>query len=483
MEAHEHRAALETLQHALTAGERGEAIWLSLAGAAAASGDPRGARAHLALGRSVLPASAGIPAALDRSRELGPAPAPGDLARTICPQGPAPLIRAYTRGSVLSPIFAWWGRRHPEASGYATRQEWVSRRPDDAQAQRLWGLALLRNRREIEAGMALRRAVALAPDSPAARLALADFLAGSGWITAAGREYIECLKRRPNWLPALMGLGWTSLRDDLRYGLDSFARATKIAPENADAWIGLGRAYSQQNGRNDREALEAFQAAARLAPDRTDFYTYYADALGRGGRWDEAERLLRRRLAAAPGDAECRYLLATALMDHDPSPERDAEAEAQAREAIARAPHVGVAKGVLGQLLLRRGKVKEAVAALQGALGDDPYDVKAMNVLVRAYMRAGQAQRAIPLSRRSRLLFSDRQRINVLENQRKENFLDGKIHEELAALYARTGQERKALYARETARDLRADPRQVARSLQEFRASIQAALPRTEGRR
>jgi Flp pilus assembly protein TadD len=93
-------------------------------------------------------------------------------------------------------LFGSWERRHPESSGFTTRQRWATEHPDDAQMQQLWGLALVRNRREVEAGLVLRRAVELAPDSPAARLALADFYAGSGLAAKAGLEYIACLKRR-----------------------------------------------------------------------------------------------------------------------------------------------------------------------------------------------------------------------------------------------------------------------------------------------
>lgn len=471
MEAREHAAAAGAFQRAVAAGHLNDNVWLSLAAATAASGDGAGARAHLETGLRTFPDSAALRSASERSRELGAAPAPGALAQAISPRGPALLIPEYTRGSFFNPVFEWWGRRRPEDSGYTTRQRWVAKRPGDAQAQRLWGLALVRNRREPEAGVALRRAVDLAPSSPAARLALADLLADSGRVPQAGLHYMTCLKLRPNWVPALLGLGRTSLRNGLRHAMPCYKLATKADPKSVEAWIGLGRAYLKTD-RDEGEAVAAFQQAARLAPDRTDFFLDHARALEASQRAEEAEALLRRRLAAAPDHAEAHYRLAGVLAANQPTPAREAEAEAVAREALRLAPHSPAVKSLLGDLLLRRGEVKEAVGFLEKAHADDPYHVNTMNLLARAYARVGRAQAADDMTKRAAVFFGIQQRISVLESQRRQNPMDLKLAEELADLYARNGQTDRVAAARDLVRQLRTDPKRFAADLKKLKTLI-----------
>ncbi len=474
MEAHEHPAAAAVLRRALAAGEQNEHVWLALAAAVAASGDIPRARADLELGRNAHPASSVLRAALEASKALGASASAGDLAAAISPNGPRPLVLAYARGSFLNGFSEWRGRRHPETSGFATRERWVREKPKDARVLRLWGLALAENRREVEAGPVLRRALDLAPRSPEVRLAFSDVLARTGLTGKAGLQYIECLKMRPNWLPALLGLGRTALAENLEFGVQCFERATQQDPRNVEAWIGLGRARQKLRGGEDEAAAEAFRTAARLAPGRTDFFADYAAALRGAYQWDQAEAVLRRRLAVAPGDARSHFLLAGVLADNKATPEREAEAETHGREALRLAPHLPVAEVQLGRLLLRRNKVAESVALLGDALTHDPYNPSAMNSLASAQVRNGQKKLAQQLFLRSHAVFVDQQRVSVLENKRKENFLDLATHEKLRPLYLRLGQTENARRAADAARELRANPARVARGLKDYRASLQA---------
>ena len=200
------------------------------------------------------------------------------LAQALAPEGPQSIVDTHAAGSFSNGISEWWGRCHGETSGYTTRLHWVQRQPEDAQALRLWGLALEKNHRLPEAGAALAEAAAKAPNSPAAHLALADFLRGVASPARTGLEYIAALKAQPDNLSALLGLGEVGVSEGLKYGTAAYKRATEVAPQSVDAWIGLGRAYSQTGSDFDKAAT-AFASAARLAPDRTDFLSAYADVL------------------------------------------------------------------------------------------------------------------------------------------------------------------------------------------------------------
>ncbi len=476
MAAGENAGAADAIRQAVAAGESNEDVWQALAANVAATGDRARAIADLRLGVKALPLSTVLQGALAQARSSDPAAPPSALAAAIDPQGPAPLQARYAAGSRLNGLAEWWGRRHPDGSGFVTRQSWAQERPGDAQAQRLWGEALLRNRRLSEAGSVLAYALSLAPDAPEANLALANYDAQAGDAPKAALQYLACLKLRPHWLPALLGFGNAALQNgQIPYAIAAFTRATEAAPSDADAWIGLGQAQLKTGVAFDR-SVEAFGTAARLAPARTDFLDTYADARRRSGRAPDAEAMLRRRLQAAPDDALAHYLLGLVLHDTDPTPTRVAEAEAQARESLRLSPRNPLPEILLGQILLDRGQAGEAVAIFEDARTRTPFDEKLLLILARAYARQGRPDRAAAASARAQALHADQQRADVLLDAVRKAPLDAGLHRQLALLYGRSGKGEQARREADMARLIQADRQGTARQLQARDAAVHAAL-------
>lgn len=476
MAAGENAGAGDALRQALAAGESNEDVWEALAANVAATGDRTRAIADLRLGVKALPASTALQGALAQAKISDANAPPPVLAAAIDPQGPAPLRARYAAGSRLNGLAEWWGRHHPSESGFATRQAWASERPGDAEAQRLWGEALLANRRLPEAGPALALAQSLAPASSAANLALADYYAQAGDSPKAALHYLACLKLRPGWLPALLGFGNAALKNgQVPYAVNAFTHATQIAPGSADAWIGLGQAQLK-TAVAFGPSVDAFQQAARLAPGRTDYFNDYADALRRSGHASEAEGLLRRRLQAAPGDALAHYLLGLILRDMDPTPPRVAEAEAQTRESLRLSPHNPLPTTQLGQILLDAGQTAEAVTLFEDARARTPYDQKLLLVLARAYQRLGRPTLAAAASAQARAILADQQRSDVLLDAARKTPLDIGLHRQLAVLYGRNGKTEQARREADMARLIQTDPQAAARQMAAFGDSLQAAL-------
>ena len=473
MEAGEFAAAADTLSHAIAAGEKTEPVWLTLACAKAAVGDPQ-ARGYLGMGAHTLD-TPGLAAAQTRCAALGPTASAFALAAAICPQGPKPLVDAYSQGSFLNRPVEWWGRRHPNSSGFATRQDWVRQQPNDAQAQRLWGQALLENRRWADAADALQRAVALAPTSPDAHLALAGLLERQATPAQAALEYVACLKLRPDWRPALLGLGRATLAVPMPItAADVYLRATQIGPQSAEAWVGLGQADVMAH-QNFGVALHAFQTAAQLAPVRTDFFAAYSEALRENGRWDEAEGVLRRLLTADPADAAGHLLLGGALLDHDPTAARVTEAEAETRVALRLVPKWEPALQQMADLRLHQGQPLEAARWLRQEIAEDPVNVKARLSLARADQQAGLTAQAAQVSQQATELSSATQQIDALKSDSAAAPSNVAIHQRLAALYARIGQADKARQEQEAIALIRAQPgtqAPVAQSLQSIIAAV-----------
>lgn len=487
MEAGEYAGAAEALRQGVADGESSEAVWRELAAAVAASGDRARAVSDLRLGLKTFPGSLALQESLADARATDSRAAPEDLARAIAPEGASSLLALYAVRSRFDGLSAWFGRRDPDRSGFATRQDWVRERPDDAQAQRLWGLALLRNRRILEAEAALSRAVVLAPHSPAANLALADLLDDAGLPTKAAVLYVTCLQLRPDWLPALLGLGRAALNADLpKYSVPAYQRATEIAPRSAEAWIGLGRADSSEPDLIGA-ALSAFQTAARLAPSRTDFYTDYAAAfrkaglLDTGGRPSTAETLLRRRTAAAPEDGLAHYLLADVLLHGSPSPTTASEAEAETRKALALTPGDPLAQIQLAHVLLDRGDARGAIDLLLKALATAPQNAPALRTLAQAYARGGQAAQASRFFAQARAVADTSDRLKILRRREKATPLDAGVHGQIAALYSKQGKQEQANAERRMAQLIQKDPQAAAAQLTALTSLLQTVLKSREG--
>jgi predicted Zn-dependent protease len=266
--------------------------------------------------------------------------------------------------------------------------------------------------------------------------------------------------------------------------VEMFEKATQQNPRSVDAWIGLGRAYYNQRLRWDK-AMAAFQAAARLAPGRTDFYPYYSDALRTNYRFHEAEQVLRRRIAAQPNDARSHYLLALILLDSQRSPAREVEAEQAFRTSLRLEPDAPATRVRLAQLLLGRSRTDwpEAAALLERALADEPRDPLAMSLLARAYRRLGRVREAEAAEREAAKLSTYAQQVAQLEAEENQNPLNVAVHRKLAALYERGGELNKARQQREMIYMLEHHNEAAARGLAALKAATESVVDPMPGSR
>lgn len=96
-------------------------------------------------------------------------------------------------------------------------------------------------------------------------------------------------------------------RGDTKAGVEIIRSGLREGPSDADLWVGLGNALVvHADGMMTPAAQLAFQRGAQLAPDHPGPRFFYGLALAQGGQFDEAERIWRALLAAAPADASYR---------------------------------------------------------------------------------------------------------------------------------------------------------------------------------
>lgn len=144
----------------------------------------------------------------------------------------------------------------------------------------------------------------------------------------------------------------------------------------------------------ERDETSPATGAEPLAPAR--------EAL-RGGRHEEAALLLRRRLAAAPGDSEARYLLVRALLGRDDLAGADEVAETARRTA----PDDPLTFLALADVMVRRGQLSAAERFYSEAVRRRSSMARAHLGLGRMLASRGDRASALAAYRRAHALAPD----------------------------------------------------------------------------
>lgn len=144
-----------------------------------------------------------------------------------------------------------------------------------------------------------RRAVALDPQSPAARLALASACMEQQYLDNARDELDEAARLAPDWEAVHYERGKLWLRyDDLERARDAFRRAGDLMPTWSAAFSNLGATLGELD-RPD-EALAAFAQALQHDPNGYTIHNNIGVVSRELGRLDDSEAAFRRVLALAP---------------------------------------------------------------------------------------------------------------------------------------------------------------------------------------
>lgn len=144
------------------------------------------------------------------------------------------------------------------------------------------------------------------------------------------------------------------------------------------------------------QAVVDFEAASKLAPDKSLAYAARGIVLLELGETSKAIALLRQRSSASPDDYMVHYVLGEALNRSGPAIRSPEESEAiQALERSVRLnPDFGASRAVLGKLLLRRNEVDRAITELEKALELDSQETSFLYQLAQAHRKKGNLERA-----------------------------------------------------------------------------------------
>jgi tetratricopeptide (TPR) repeat protein len=167
-------------------------------------------------------------------------------------------------------------------------------------------------------------------DQPAAHLNLAVLFAGLNDERRAEESYLWALRIDPTFIPARNNLAILYDRQGRKAKAEEQLRlALEADPNFADGWYSLGLLVGEDPARLE-EAARLLGHAASLQPTRPRVWYNYGVALLHLGRFQEAEKALRRAAELAPEDPDIRAALA-ALQARQLFPEHSSSQPPKAR--------------------------------------------------------------------------------------------------------------------------------------------------------
>ncbi len=145
-----------------------------------------------------------------------------------------------------------------------------------------------------------------------------------------------------------------------------------------------------------KEATEDLEAASRIDPQKNLPFFAMVMAMMQMDKFDEAEEVLRQRLARSPGDYLLLYALGEAMNRKGASPAtaQGAEALRALEESVRLNPNFADSRVALGRALLKRGEIDRTIQELEKALELDPTNFSPAYQLAAAYRRKGDTKRA-----------------------------------------------------------------------------------------
>jgi predicted CXXCH cytochrome family protein len=219
---------------------------------------------------------------------------------------------------------------------------------------------------------------------------LAEAYRKSGLPEKAVAMYEQAIARKPNFVPAVQGLGGTLARSGrLPQAKQTLLKALALLPEDASLLNDLGVVYVGLG--QTREAVDVLQKASRLDPDYPDAYNNLGGALSRLGDRAGAEAAYRNAIQGQPDFAEAHKNLANLLDGAD----NFAEAQYHFQKAVQINPKYAAAYYDYGLALAQREQFLKAKVQFDAASKADPTLAEAHNALGEMLSLQGNADGAI----------------------------------------------------------------------------------------
>lgn len=191
-------------------------------------------------------------------------------------------------------------------------------------------------------------------------------------------------------------------RSQFQKGVEYFAMAAELQPNNAIIYRNLG--YALSSAGNREAAVDAYKRSLQLTPRNAQVFNDLGATLRQLGKLEEAAQCFQQAVALNPGLTLPRRSLGEALFaqgKHD-------DAIAALQDVIRRAPADARAYNELGNVFASMGRAEEAISAYENALRYEPQFAMAENNIATVLRSEGRLDEAVEHCRRALELQEDR---------------------------------------------------------------------------
>lgn len=334
--------------------------------------------------------------------------------------------------------------RQLKGSTLAQLEAFVAANPKHANAKYYLGMAYVREGQLEKAPKLFRDALLLDP-------VRVDIFNDLGATYLVQRRYYEslvalqaALKTRPDYAPAWANLGRLHLAMDMAYtAAGELKKSNELKPGDVEVLCDLGEAYLRTL--NYRGCEAAYREAIERKPDHVRAYVGMGLVLQEKGMYDDALQFLSKAEKLDPEDPSVLATLGQIHLKKGTTTGAWDTADSYLRRAVEKDPTLGDAWVGLGNILLMRGKPKEALEPLTRAIQVSPGHMAALNLLERALRRSGR----IADADRTAKVFKERalreREETVMEERTSRNTQDWDAVARLAELYLLSNKRYKAI--------------------------------------
>ena len=252
------------------------------------------------------------------------------------------------------------------------------------------------------AGLNANKALQINPSNTEAKLLLAQLDATGGKTDAAASKIDAVLASAPNNPDALLQKGELQLHlKQIDRATATFEKLTKAAPHSVLGYLGLANARLLADDAVGAE--KAARQAGKVVPHSSSASYFFAYAIYKQGRIDEALTTLYNLIKVYPGHPQCHLLAAEILLDKG----QVNQAEDILLPTVTRYPGYLPTTLLLAMVQLRQGHAADVVNRLQPIAATGVREPQVYTLLGNAYLQLKDFQNA------SRLLDKAAQFIEV----------------------------------------------------------------------
>lgn len=281
----------------------------------------------------------------------------------------------------------------------------LAKTPDSVPANLFSGLALLKLQRPVEALPYLKRATVIQPNAPDAIIALAQAQVAANETAHARDSYERLTRLDPQNAEAWYGLGITeralaeqdlkkpspSRREEVRALMaasqGAITRGAQLEPDSVHAHMILGECF--RIAERYEQAVKEYQDATAQQPKLAAAWAGLATSYSAAGDDDKALKAAQRALALDPRDADTNAVIAATLLHQGDA----TDATPYAVRALQLQPELASARIVLAKIFLSEHRPEKALPELQSAAKQDT-DGRTYYLLATTLRELGKRQEA-----------------------------------------------------------------------------------------